>query len=93
MGMWVSFQMAQTYHVRPSELLLGAVGPENDYQAYCLDEAIYFFGSHIESELTKAEEKAKRPAAKISARQRVLVKYLGKESDQKSGFADPAKLL
>jgi hypothetical protein len=58
-----------------------------------LDEAVYFFGSHLEHELQKAEEKPKKKGAKEAARKRVLMLYLGKDSDKKSGFADPAQLM
>lgn len=52
---WNLYQHAKTWVVRPSELL----SISNDYVAYCLDEAVFTFGTWVESELDSIEgEKA-----------------------------------
>lgn len=51
--MWKLFQDAKTWSTRPSVLL----AIENDYEAYCLDEAISTWGSYVTSELDKVEGK------------------------------------
>ncbi len=85
--------MAQSYHLPPSHLLGLRNDPADAYVAYCLDEAIFFFGTHVENELAEAEEKAKTKQSKKSARQRVINKYLGDAEKQKGAFADPAKFM
>ena len=87
--------MSKTYSQSPSALLGLRNDPDDAYVAYCLDEAIFFFGSHVENELNEAEEntRSKSKGAKKSARQRVMSKYLTKAEEAKGAFADPAKFL
>lgn len=42
--------MGKQYRQRPSQL----VGVSDSYAAYCLDEAVYFYGTYVESELHNA---------------------------------------
>ena len=77
----------------PSELLGLTRG---SYEAYCLDEAIWYFGTIVESELEKASQprkKAKGQASAEAARKRVLDKYFGKEGAAPQQFMDPAALF
>lgn len=61
------------------------------YEAYCLDEAIWYFGTIVMSELDKAgQKKVKGQARTEAARKRVLDKYVMPKTTKKSGFADPA---
>lgn len=63
---------------------------QGSYEAYCLDQAVWFVGATIQNELEKAGHKRQKGEANIvAARQRVLAKYLG-NSDGKQQFADPA---
>jgi hypothetical protein len=87
--MW---KRSQAFHCRPSELL----GLEDKLIAYFFDRGIWFFGSHVESEVDKAGEgaargvksKGNREALVNGARQRALDKLLdGKTA--KSKFRDP----
>jgi hypothetical protein len=81
---------------RPSEFLR----VEDDYVGYCLDQAVGFFGSFIESELEQAEERVRsrkgktRESAIKQARMRVLRQY-GIQAGQTEArqFADPALLM
>lgn len=71
--------------VPPSELLGLTRG---SYEAYCLDQAVWTFGTFLTSELEKAGQgkKPKGQARAEGARKRVLAKYL---DDQPKRFADP----
>lgn len=65
--------MAKTFSSRPSEFL----GVSDGYTAYCLDNAVYTFGSTLESELKGVEGKNKGEMK--SKTERVLQKWLGIE--------------
>lgn len=68
-----------------------------DLVAYCLDRAVYIFGSYVESDMEEAEQKVDPPDAKTrakiakvrAARTAVLQAYLGGSSAQR--YADPIK--
>lgn len=51
--MWNVFSLSQEMGVRPSDLL----GVTNDYEAYCLDEAVVTFGVYVQSEVRKVGDK------------------------------------
>lgn len=78
--------------VQPSQLLGLTPG---SYEAYCLDQATWYLGTFITSELEKASQpkkKVKGQAATEGARRKVLAKYLDDASSSKS-YADPAMLF
>lgn len=59
-----------------------------------MDQAVWFFGSHIDSEVEKAGQKRQKGEAQImSARKRVLSKFVDDASETKGKFADPAALF
>ncbi len=88
---WLLWHKAKALGQRPSELL--ALQPDS-YEAYCLDEAVIFFGMQLEGMLDEAGEKPDKESLKLErARQRVLDKIFGKPKDQGSGFADPAAMF
>lgn len=59
------------------------------YEAYCLDQAVGYFGAVLQSELEKAGRKpGKEERRAEKARERVLQRFLGMEDVEK--FADPA---
>lgn len=76
----------------PSELIGLTAG---SYEAYCLDEAVWFFGTHLSNALEKAGQKRAKGAGKTeSARKRVLAKYLDdRKKPQSKQYADPALLF
>lgn len=81
---------AKTWNCRPSDLL----GIEDEYVAYCFDQACGYFGRALEAELEKVE--AKTEAEGKQKRQRILDRYLSMDEDEKprpGGFADPAALV
>lgn len=83
--------MAQTFHVRPSELL-GLRG--NDPRALFLDRAITFFGRSIEDDQESAVKRLPKKASETmqtNARRRILDAYLGIDPTTTPGrFRDPA---
>lgn len=81
---------AKTWNCRPSDLL----AIEDTYVAYCLDQAVGYFGRHLESELEKAGADAKSEQEGEWKRRAVLDKYFGEEDKPSSGrFADPAAMM
>lgn len=67
------------------------------YEAYCLDEAVWYFGSIVEGELEKAsqagQKRSKGQGRAEAARKRVVAKYFANESGGKQQFADPAMMM
>lgn len=60
------------------------------YEAYCLDQAVWYFGSFIDAEVEKAGQKKQKGEAQImSARKRVLSKFVD-AGNTKGQYADPA---
>lgn len=63
------------------------------YEAYCLDQAVWYFGTTVDSELEKAGrgKKSKGQASTEAARKRVLAKYMssGNEDTKKTKYRDP----
>lgn len=81
---------SQTLGTTPSSVLGLCAG---SYEAFCLDQACFYFGMNVQQELDKAGQgkKPKGEAQREAARKRVLNKYLGDpESPGKGQFADPA---
>jgi len=64
------------------------------YEAYCLDEAVWYLGTFLEGELQKAgrQKKQKGEASAEAARKRVMGKYLTPEKTQ-GQYMDPAVLF
>lgn len=88
--MWLLFVDAKTWSCRPSELL----NIEDDYVAYCLDQAVGYFGRNLEAELEKAGSGAKNEEDAEWKRQRVLDNFLGEDDKPQRGlFADPAAMF
>lgn len=84
------WQQSQALRVTPSSLLGLTSG---SYEAYCLDQAVWYFGSQVQNELDQAgQPKAKGQGKVDSARKRVFAKYMS-EGSTKGQFADPAALF
>jgi hypothetical protein len=49
---WLIFSQAKQFNRAPSDILR----IEDDYVAYCLDEAIWWFGTYVESEVAAAQK-------------------------------------
>lgn len=81
---------AKTWNCRPSDLL----NIQDDYVAYCLDQAVGYFGRTLENELEKAGSDAKNNADAEWKRRAVLDRYLGdNDKPQRGQFADPAAMF
>lgn len=63
----------------------------DSYGAYCLNEAVYVVGTHVQNELDKV--KGKNDKAIQRGRQRVLDRYLSDPGETKGKFADPAAIF
>lgn len=62
------------------------------YEAYCINQAVWYFGTHVEAEMEKVSHKpSKEERGAIQKRKRVLGKYIqfAGETEEKQ-FADPA---
>lgn len=69
--------------------------PGDTYEAYCLDEAVTYFGLVLENMLEEAGNKPTKQDRKAkAARDRVLDKVFSDQEDAPStGFADPAAMF
>ena len=88
--MWVLWRESQALRESPSTLLGLTRG---SYEAYCLDQAVWYFGSYIDAEVEKAGHKKQKGEAQLmAARKRVLSKYVD-GPDAKGQFMDPSVLF
>lgn len=74
--------------VRPSEMLFIS----DRLAAYCLDRAVWLFGSTLDTELEGCTTKCKTEKDMIRARQRVMDRWFPEQKFAKGRFRDPAKL-
>ena len=87
---WLIWLQSQSLSLPPSEFLGLQLG---SYEAYCFNEAVWFFGTTVTNELEAAGQKRSKGDGRVqSARKRVLDKFLGKPDAPKQ-FADPALLF
>lgn len=87
--MWHLWQMSKKWKVRPSDL----VALTDPYEAWCLDEACYMWGMHVDAELDKAGAKAKKAEVANQRRQAALTKLLGGPEESNKAYRDPAKII
>lgn len=86
--------MAQRYRTRPSELL----ALDNEYDAYCIDQAVLTFAAGVEHMLEevptpkgrKAEERRQRNQTQLLHR---ILKIEEKEEEKAKKFKDPAAMF
>jgi hypothetical protein len=85
----MTFVDAKTWNCRPSDLL----AITDDYVAFCLDQAVGYFGRVVEADLEAVE--GKTDAERNQKRDRVLQKYIGNEDEKprRGQFADPAAMF
>lgn len=67
--MWTTYNLAKTWKTRPSELLF----IEDQYQAFCLDEAVAFLGNGI---MNMLDEVTGDPSFLEFKRQQILARVL-----------------
>lgn len=89
--MWMLFVEAKTWRCRPSELL----AIDDDYVAYCLDQAVGYFGRELEHALEQAGSGAKDDNEAAWRRKVVIDRWLGDESEKprRGTYADPAAMF
>lgn len=65
------------------------------YEAYCLDEAVIFFGMSLENMLDETGEKPSKGERKAKAARKALLDKVFDDGKQVkgSGFADPAVMF
>jgi len=80
MQLWETYRLSKAYQTRPSELLC----IKDPFAAFCLDRAVFDFGSALESALSDVEGKTKKEIEVKS--DRVLRKWL----DMPLRYRDPA---
>src|SRR5262245_12895218 len=77
---WDLYLQSKLWGVRPSSLL----DVDDTYAAYCLDQAVFHFGSQLSAELESVEGKT---AADIKRRQEVILRnWLGDDKETKGTF-------
>jgi hypothetical protein len=91
---WLLWQKCKALGQRPSVLL----DVEESYPAYCLDEAVTYFGIILENMLQEAGQKPGKEERRAQmAREAVMNKVFAKtkpgEQKKTSGFADPAAMF
>lgn len=82
--LWLLYNQAVTWRARPSEL----VAIDDEYVAYCLDQAVFHVGTTIKSELESVEGKTDQELT--AKRQAILNKYFSDEDTTARQYADPA---
>lgn len=81
---------AKSVSTRPSEML--GLHPRS-YEAYCLDEAVIYFGVSLDSMLQNEGQKPSKDERRAkAAREALLAKVFGQEKAG-TGFADPALMF
>lgn len=84
---WELYQNAKLWGQRPSTIM----AVEDEYVAWCLDQAVFHFGASLTAELEGVEGKNK---GEIERKQRrILDRVLGPKKGDKGKFADPAMRL
>lgn len=74
MLLWRVWTVSKQYRRRPSELL----NVTNDFDAFCLDEAVMTFGTSIDGDVQEAADNTKgSDAMKRGAAENTLRKHLG----------------
>jgi hypothetical protein len=81
---WDLYLQATAFNCLPSQLL----AIEDNYQAYCLNQAVRFFGASLQNRLDEVDGK---PEQVKWQRQKILDEVLTPGQQQKQRFKDPGK--
>lgn len=86
--MWHAYNLAKACFCRPSDLY-GLT--ENDWVAYCFDDAVIEFGTRLDAALEEAGDGAKTVAEGKRKQQAILARWLMKDDPHQFAkqFADP----
>lgn len=84
--MWQLFNLAKACFCRPSDLL----NIQNDYVAFCLDEAVISMGTSLENHIDEVMQGTKDPKAARAKAQYALEDFLNEGKAKESiQFATP----
>lgn len=75
--MWELYNNSQLWHHRPSQL----VDVQDAYTAYCLDEAVAYFGNRVTEEVEKIHDKNTKTQER--KRKNKLLQLLGVPAEQR----------
>jgi len=89
--------MSQQYHRSPSQIL----SIPDEYYAWCIDEAVFHYGSSLEHQMQQGSANAKTGDARSKLKSAILQRYLAmsiskseeEEAPKASQFRDPAALF
>lgn len=85
--MW---KQAKSFGTAPSKLL----AIKGSYAAYCLDQAVAYFGLTLEAKLAEAGHKPSKGERKTKAAQERILNQVFKSSEEDTkSFADPAAMF
>jgi hypothetical protein len=84
------WQKSRAVKTRPSTLL-GL--RSKSYEAYCLDEAVIFFGLSLENMLQEAGNKPSKADKKAETARKVVLNRVFGTEDGDSGYSDPAVMF
>ena len=84
------WQKSKAVSARPSELI-GL--PSDSYEAYCLDEAVIYFGMSLEADLEQAGHKPSKQEKRAEAMRKARLDQVFGTKESGSGFADPALMF
>ena len=84
------WQKSKAVSARPSELL-GL--RSKSYEAYCLDEAVIYFGLSLEAELEQAGQKPGKAEKKAQAAREAVLNQVFGRTEKGTGYADPALMF
>lgn len=84
------WQKCKAVGARPSDL----IGLEpNSYEAFCLDEAVIYFGLALEFKLEEVGHKPSKEERRTQALREDILNRVFKRKASTSGFADPAAMF
>lgn len=87
---WVVWKQAKSFGTSPSKLL----SVKDSYAAYCLDQAVAYFGLTLEAKLAEAGHKPSKGERKTKAAQeRILNQVFQPSGGDTKRFADPAAMF
>lgn len=74
------------------------MGVADPYVAFCIDEAVWMWGRHVEFSLEEATEGTKTKAQASGKKQMVIARLFNEVSEEgekkgPSGFRDPAMMI
>jgi len=92
MRTWLLWAKSKAFGRLPSEVL--GIAEPGSYEAYCLDEAVFYFGTTLERMLEESGHRSSKEEKKAQmAQERILDRVMGRDKDTKGKFADPAVLF